>query len=175
MNENQFEKNITIESSMERAISMLNKNDSMIFPENPLPIKNLETSAKHVMEHYYDSDDKGKIIDHYYRINKEKLSNPKITDRELLGWVLHEIKHRIQLEKRTPLFSKSDKLESFPLWLRQRLETLPKELSGKEFDAKATEYIILFLFDKGVPAEELPKLLLATPSDLLDKIKEYEK
>jgi len=182
MQENQFEKTpLKInkseipKSSIEEAISILNRNDSTIFPENPLPIKDLGGSAKHIMEHHYDCDDKGKITDHYYGINREKLSNPKITERELLGWTLHEIRHRIQLEKQIPLFSIRDNFELFPHWLQKRIKTLPKELSDKELDAKVTEYIIMFLFDKGTPAEELSKLLLTEPSILLDKIRDYEK
>lgn len=153
----------------EKVLFFLNLNDSTVFPNNILPVKYLDPCTKHVMEHHYNINEKGEVINHYYGINKEKLNQENSADNKLLEKTLHEVRHRVQLEKNINLFSKED-IESYPIWLQEKIKILPKEINGNEYDTKVTEYILMYLFNKGLSVEEVSKLLGLGSEDLLDKI-----
>lgn len=158
-----------IDSSETKALYLLAESDRRLFPEKPLLIQDLDPSERHVMEHHYDIGSQGRIINHYYAINRERLRAHEATERDLIGWVLHEVRHRVQLEKKPVLFSRAN-VDAFPPNIRKRLDALPDALSDKEFDAKATEFILLGLFDRGVSLEEIVDLLLEEYPTLLNRI-----
>lgn len=165
---NLLEKINSLENAKDKTIFLLRNVDEAIFPGDILEINDLASEDTHKIEHSYEINKDGKIIEHSYRINSSYFEKEKPTNHEIISLVLHELRHRIQLQKGIAFFS-IENTNSLPLEIKNKIEALPQEIKikQKELDAKIVEFILLHLFGNGWNIEELIPLLKEEPEALI--------
>jgi len=168
-----------LDNSLEKMKGMLELVDKITFRGNTLPVKVVkEIESKYgkkipLVQHYFDKNKKGEIINEQYQVN-EKINEEKVNLDRIINMAIHEVRHRAQHAFGIELFTKSNCEEFFKEYpsLKFLIKSLPGNLSPNDFDACIVEKLSSFLIKNKVSLSEISENII--PKNAKEILKNIE-